>query len=87
MNAKLLRRLVERHAPDSVKETLQTLDSLDHEKRALRARVREAEHLLEFGPRTGEVQKCHCCGVENPLNPHHSRHSRNGHVLALADAR
>jgi hypothetical protein len=75
MNAKLLRNLVERHAPDEVKEQLKKLDLLNNAKRDLQRQANELHFEIIHGPRPKHAITCGVCGAELPADPLH----RNGH--------
>lgn len=80
MNAKLLRALVDRHAPDSVKQDIKKLDAIADAKQKLRADERAIELKLAYGDRTPTCSKC---GREDHalIAPFPEFPERNGHAV------
>ena len=63
----ILRKLVARHAPAAVNETLTCLDELDERKRQLRAHEHELLERLTAAADGREVQPDTCRACGNPL--------------------
>jgi hypothetical protein len=70
LNQQALLGLVKRHATPDVIGQLEQLETLDQQKRDLRARERELEQVLLYGPKP-EEETCPVCHRDLP--------GRNGH--------